>query len=49
MSTISSQCVVFAESEMISLRAKGARVNDSEAVPNITAGENIFTREQYTF
>ncbi len=36
--TISSQCVVFAESEMISLRAKGARVNDSEAVPNIAAG-----------
>lgn len=35
---ISSQCVVFAESEMISLRAKGARVNDSEAVANIAAG-----------
>lgn len=36
--TISSQCVVFAESELVSLRAKGARVNDSEAVPNIAAG-----------
>jgi predicted CoA-substrate-specific enzyme activase len=35
---ISSQCVVFAESEMISLRAKGAKVNDSEAVANIAAG-----------
>lgn len=35
---ISSQCVVFAESEMISLRAKGARQNDSEAVANIAAG-----------
>ncbi|MDF9408745.1 MAG: Activator of (R)-2-hydroxyglutaryl-CoA dehydratase [Pelotomaculum sp. PtaB.Bin013] len=35
---ISSQCVVFAESEVISLRAKGARVNDSEAVANIAAG-----------
>jgi len=36
--TISSQCVVFAESEVISLKAKGARVNDSETVPNIAAG-----------
>lgn len=36
--TISSQCVVFAESEMISLRAKGAKVNDSAAVANIAAG-----------
>ena len=35
---ISSQCVVFAESEMISLRAKGAKVNDSAAVANIAAG-----------
>ena len=35
---ISSQCVVFAESEMISLRAKGAKQNDSEAVANIAAG-----------
>lgn len=36
--SISSQCVVFAESEMISLRAKGARSNDSDAIPNIAAG-----------
>ena len=35
---ISSQCVVFAESEMISLRAKGAKQNDTEAVANIAAG-----------
>ena len=35
---ISSQCVVFAESEMISLRAKGARQNDTETIPNIAAG-----------
>jgi predicted CoA-substrate-specific enzyme activase len=36
--SISSQCVVFAESEMISLRAKGARTGDSEIVANIAAG-----------
>jgi predicted CoA-substrate-specific enzyme activase len=35
---ISSQCVVFAESEMISLRAKGARAGDTDIVPNIAAG-----------
>lgn len=35
---ISSQCVVFAESEMISLRAKGARQKDSSAIANIAAG-----------
>ncbi len=35
---ISSQCVVFAESEMISLRAKGARQKDAAAVANIAAG-----------
>ncbi|MFZ4855556.1 MAG: 2-hydroxyacyl-CoA dehydratase [Desulfuromonadaceae bacterium] len=35
---ISSQCVVFAESEMISLRAKGAKTNDKDAVANIAAG-----------
>jgi predicted CoA-substrate-specific enzyme activase len=35
---ISSQCVVFAESEMVSLRAKAARNNDSDAVANIAAG-----------
>jgi predicted CoA-substrate-specific enzyme activase len=36
--TISSQCVVFAESEMLSLRAKGARQNDSSTVANVAAG-----------
>lgn len=36
--SISSQCVVFAESEMISLRAKGARNNDADAIANIAAG-----------
>jgi predicted CoA-substrate-specific enzyme activase len=35
---ISSQCVVFAESEMISLRAKGAQAGDTAVVPNIAAG-----------
>jgi len=36
--TISSQCVVFAESEMISLRARGARRNDGATVADIAAG-----------
>lgn len=36
--SISSQCVVFAESEMISLRAKGARNNDKETEADIAAG-----------
>lgn len=40
-SPISSQCVVFAESEMISLRAKGARNNDKEAEANIAAGIHL--------
>jgi predicted CoA-substrate-specific enzyme activase len=35
---VSSQCVVFAESEMISLRARGERNNDLEARANIAAG-----------
>ncbi|CAH2598770.1 putative ATPase, activator of (R)-hydroxyglutaryl-CoA dehdratase [Rhodovastum atsumiense] len=35
---ISSQCVVFAESEMISLRARGERVGDTAARANIAAG-----------
>ncbi|MDR0648905.1 MAG: acyl-CoA dehydratase activase [Synergistaceae bacterium] len=35
---ISSQCVVFAESEMISLRAKGARAGDTGTISNIAAG-----------
>jgi predicted CoA-substrate-specific enzyme activase len=36
--SISSQCVVFAESEMISLRAKGARAGDADTIQNIAAG-----------
>ncbi len=35
---ISSQCVVFAESEMISLRARGERHKDGAAHANIAAG-----------
>jgi predicted CoA-substrate-specific enzyme activase len=35
---ISSQCVVFAESEVISLRARGERVRDAAARANIAAG-----------
>ncbi|WP_043588286.1 acyl-CoA dehydratase activase [Geminisphaera colitermitum] len=38
---ISSQCVVFAESEMISLRARGERNNDLEARANIAAGVHL--------
>ena len=36
--SISSQCVVFAESEMISLRARGERHKDGAARANIAAG-----------
>jgi len=38
---VSSQCVVFAETEIISLRAKGDRVNDHEALANIAAGVHL--------
>lgn len=38
---ISSQCVVFAESEMISLRARGERNHDLEARANIAAGVHL--------
>jgi len=37
-SPISSQCVVFAESEMISLRARGQREKDNNSLANIAAG-----------
>jgi (R)-2-hydroxyacyl-CoA dehydratese activating ATPase len=37
-SPISSQCVVFAESEMISLRARGKQDNPEESLANIAAG-----------
>lgn len=38
---VSSQCVVFAESEMISLRARGERNHDLEARANIAAGVHL--------
>jgi len=37
-SVISSQCVVFAESEVISLRAKGENLNDRDIREDIAAG-----------
>jgi predicted CoA-substrate-specific enzyme activase len=40
---ISSQCVVFAESEMISLRARGERHQDGAARANIAAGIHFAT------
>ena len=40
---ISSQCAVFAESEVISLRARGARENANEMSANIAAGVHIST------
>jgi predicted CoA-substrate-specific enzyme activase len=42
-SQISSQCVVFAESEMISLRARGERHADGAARANIAAGIHFAT------
>ena len=42
-SAISSQCVVFAESEMISLRARGERHKDGAARSNIAAGIHFAT------
>lgn len=42
-SPVSSQCVVFAESEMISLRARGERVGDTAARANIAAGIHFAT------
>jgi len=38
---ISSQCVVFAESEVISLRARGERSNDNQARADIAAGIHL--------
>jgi predicted CoA-substrate-specific enzyme activase len=40
---ISSQCVVFAESEMVSLRARGERHKDGAARSNIAAGIHFAT------
>jgi predicted CoA-substrate-specific enzyme activase len=42
-SPISSQCVVFAESEVISLRAKGERSKDSAVRANVAAGVHLAT------
>jgi predicted CoA-substrate-specific enzyme activase len=42
-SPISSQCVVFAESEVISLRAKGERIRDARARANVAAGVHAAT------
>jgi len=41
--SISSQCVVFAESEVIGLRARGERKRDSVARANIAAGIHLAT------
>jgi predicted CoA-substrate-specific enzyme activase len=40
---VSSQCAVFAESEVISLRARGARENIQEISADIAAGVHIST------
>jgi predicted CoA-substrate-specific enzyme activase len=40
---ISSQCVVFAESEVISLRARGERNRDAAARANVAAGVHLAT------
>lgn len=40
---ISSQCVVFAESEVISLRARGERAKDAKARANVAAGVHTAT------
>jgi predicted CoA-substrate-specific enzyme activase len=42
-SPISSQCVVFAESEVISLRAKGERANNVKARADVAAGVHLAT------
>ena len=40
---VSSQCAVFAESEVISLRARGARDNNEEISADIAAGVHVST------
>jgi predicted CoA-substrate-specific enzyme activase len=42
-SPISSQCVVFAESEVISLRARGERANNLKARADVAAGVHLAT------
>lgn len=45
---VSSQCVVFAESEMISLRARGERANDLDSRANIAAGVHMSAARRVT-
>jgi len=45
---VSSQCVVFAESEVISLRARGDRRKDDTARANIAAGIHFSTARRVT-
>ncbi|MGD0838574.1 MAG: 2-hydroxyacyl-CoA dehydratase [Polyangia bacterium] len=45
---VSSQCVVFAESEMISLRARGERANDADSRANIAAGVHLSAARRVT-
>ena len=45
---VSSQCVVFAESEMISLRARGERANDEDSRANIAAGVHLSAARRVT-
>jgi predicted CoA-substrate-specific enzyme activase len=45
---MSSQCVVFAESEMISLRARGERSHDEDSRANIAAGVHLSAARRVT-
>jgi predicted CoA-substrate-specific enzyme activase len=45
---VSSQCVVFAESEMISLRARGERAHDEDSRANIAAGVHLSAARRVT-
>lgn len=45
---VSSQCVVFAESEMISLRARGERNHDEQSRADIAAGVHLSAARRVT-
>jgi predicted CoA-substrate-specific enzyme activase len=45
---VSSQCVVFAESELISLRARGEHAHDEHAMANIAAGVHLSAARRVT-
>ncbi len=45
---VSSQCVVFAESEMISLRARGERDKDLDSRANVAAGVHLSAARRVT-